>query len=169
MKQLRPALFICLFALSGFCQSPTAEVTGHINDTTGAAVPGTEVQITNVNTGARWQTMTNDSGNYSISLLPPSTYRLTVSRSGFKTLTRGDFDLVVSQVARLDFTLEVGAISETVQVIPALLLLIAIVRLTARRQTVPGLDRLRKPATSSPSSLPSILPRDSPVGGKPPS
>ena len=116
MNRLLLPLFALCFAVSAFGQSSTAEVTGRISDATGAFIPGAQIQLTNVNTMARWQATTNDSGNYSLSLLPPGTYRLTATKQGFKTVTRGDFDLAVSQVARLDLSLEIGAVSENVLV-----------------------------------------------------
>ncbi len=97
-------------------QTPTAQITGRITDPTGAVVPKAEVEVTNVDTGIRWQTTSNESGYYTLPVLPPGNYRLTVRQQGFKPMTRSGVSLVVDQVARIDFTLEVGGVTETVEV-----------------------------------------------------
>ena len=72
--------------------------------------------MVNTGTGLEWQTKSNESGNYAFSILPPGAYRVTVRKEGFEAAVRNDIELTVSQVARLDFTLKVGATTEVVEV-----------------------------------------------------
>src|SRR5215831_18583741 len=112
--------FLLLVALLFICApvafSQTAQVTGRVNDPNDAVVPGTKVIATNQGTGLKRETVTNDDGYYTIPLLPPGSYELTVQKDGFKPISRSGITLQVEQVARLDFKLEIGATSETVQV-----------------------------------------------------
>jgi hypothetical protein len=66
-------------------QQPTAEITGIITDSSGAAVPGAAIDVLNVNTGLHWNASSNGSGNYSFSVLPPGSYQLEIKREGFET------------------------------------------------------------------------------------
>ncbi len=111
-------LLVSVSFLAVRCQAQlaTAQVTGLITDPTGAAVPNAQVEVTNVETGTYWQTTSNDSGYYTISLLPPGNYRLAVRMAGFKSINRSGVILDVAQLARIDFTLEVGGVTETVEI-----------------------------------------------------
>ena len=80
--------------------------------------PGVGVEIVQVSTGVKWEVRTNADGYYTQALLPPSSYRLTVSLTGFKQEVR-NVTLEVGQVSRLDFTLQVGSQTETVEVTAA--------------------------------------------------
>src|ERR1019366_2670399 len=93
----------------------TAEITGRIVDASGSVTPGVNVEIRNVNTNAKWDVVTNGEGYYTQALLPPDDYRVTVRLAGFKQEAR-NVRLEVQQVSRLDFKLEVGAVSETIEV-----------------------------------------------------
>jgi len=105
-------LFIC--APAAFSQ--TAQVTGRVSDPNESVVQGARVTTTNLGTGLKRETVTNDDGYYAIPLLPPGSYQVTVQKDGFKPISRTGLTLQVEQVARLDFTLEIGAASETVQI-----------------------------------------------------
>jgi hypothetical protein len=94
----------------------TAQVTGRVTDTSGGVVVGTEVVVTNMGTGLRWEVNTNDAGYYTAPLLPPGKYQILAQKQGFKPVSRSGITLQVGQVARIDFILEVGAVSETVSV-----------------------------------------------------
>ena len=113
MKRLGLAI-LAAFSLSG--QTPTGQFTGQVQDPSGAAVPEAKVSITNLGTGIRRETATNASGNYSAPLLSPGEYRLVVQKEGFRPVSRSGVTLQVDQVLRIDFTLELGAVSETVEV-----------------------------------------------------
>jgi hypothetical protein len=96
----------------------TSELTGRIADASGSPVTGAAVEILQLSTDVKWDTRTNADGYYTQALLPPSDYRVTVRLTGFKQEAR-NLTLEVNQVARLDFKLEVGSVSETVEVTAA--------------------------------------------------
>ena len=109
------------FTLLGFtcvisAQTTTAELTGTIADASKAAVAGAALVVTNVETGAKRDTVSNDAGNYVVPLLPPGSYQVTVQKAGFRQVTRSGVILQVGQVARVDFTLDLGAVSDSVVV-----------------------------------------------------
>src|SRR4029077_18094700 len=82
-------------------------------------VANATVELRNQNTGIRQQTTTNRDGIYSLPSLQPGTYGATVQAPGFKTQTYPGIILNVAQRASLDFTLQIGAVSETVTVVGA--------------------------------------------------
>src|SRR5215471_17732220 len=92
------------------------EITGQVTDATGAAAPGAAVTITNVRTNAVRATVTTESGDYSFPSVPPGAYDVKVERQGFKTESTKNVEVQVQQTVRLDFTLQVGQISESVEV-----------------------------------------------------
>ena len=108
-------LFIGVFAASGWAQEAAA-VSGSVKDSTGAVLPGATLKLTSKSQGTVRQQFTNEAGVYQFTFLPPGTYDVEISMQGFKTLTRPDLTLTVAQNARLDFTLEVGAVTDTVTV-----------------------------------------------------
>src|SRR5882762_2813574 len=97
-------------------QSPTATVNGLVRDPSGAVVPGAEVQLINEQTNTRYPARTNREGIYSVPNLPPGTYRIQVSKVGFKTIDKPDIILNVLDARAINFDLPVGAASETVTV-----------------------------------------------------
>src|SRR5579885_1851187 len=110
-----------LWLLAIFIAAPAlgqtfGEITGRITDSTGAAVPQANVSVTNVNTNAVRQTLSNESGDYSFPSLPPGVYNLKVERQGFKTEAAQNIQVQVQQTVRLDFALQVGQVSESVEV-----------------------------------------------------
>jgi hypothetical protein len=92
------------------------EITGMVTDATKAVIPGVEVVATNTGTGVSRNALSESTGLYRIPLLPPGTYTVKATMTGFKTAVRQGITLSVGQVARVDLTLEVGNISETVTV-----------------------------------------------------
>jgi len=97
-------------------QADTGRITGTITDTSGAAVPGANVVVENEGTALRRGLTTAESGNYTAALLPPGTYRVTVQKEGFQAADQSNIKLDVDQVARIDFILQLGEVSETIKV-----------------------------------------------------
>jgi Carboxypeptidase regulatory-like domain len=93
-----------------------ATVNGRVIDASGAAMPGATVTAVNAETGIRNAVTTGPEGLYAIPLLPPGRYTITVEMSGFRSQTKSGITLDVQQTARIDFTLAVGGVSETVDV-----------------------------------------------------
>jgi hypothetical protein len=120
MKRLKIAHSLLLFVLwltSGvIAWAQTAQVTGRVSDASGAVVPGAQITLTNQATGSKRETVANDEGYYTVPLLPPGTYEINVTASGFRAVVQSGVVLNVEQVARLDFTLQPGAVNETVNI-----------------------------------------------------
>jgi hypothetical protein len=74
---MRTVILSLLLAIFAFGQNPTAQLTGTVTDVSGATVPGTKLQITNVDTGVALQTESNADGVYVFPVLPPGNYRLS--------------------------------------------------------------------------------------------
>jgi hypothetical protein len=91
-------------------------VNGAVLDSSGAVVANVMVTATNAATSARRSVVTNEQGLYNLPFLDPGTYDIQVQKEGFRTVNRQGIKFDVAQVARLDFTLEVGAVSEQVTV-----------------------------------------------------
>src|SRR5512134_1968192 len=109
---------LVLFALSAtiaFSQV-TASLSGVITDETGASVPSARIALTNTDTGVSRDATSNETGLYQFPLLQPGTYSLAVQKDGFKQVTREGVRLEVNQAARIDFAMQVGAVTETVEV-----------------------------------------------------
>jgi len=100
--------------LSG--QSPNGIINGLVLDPTGGVIAGAEIRIANDATGVQYVGKTNGEGIYVVTNLPPGTYRLQVSKIGFKTLIKPNIILNVQDSLAVNFTLPVGAASEVVTV-----------------------------------------------------
>jgi outer membrane receptor protein involved in Fe transport len=114
IRSLFLALLASISVTTAFSQ--TAQVTGRISDQAGAVVPNAQITVTNVNTELSRQAVSNSEGYFTIPLLPPGEYRVAVKRDGFKPLVQSSVTLQVEQVLRLDYTMEAGALNETVNV-----------------------------------------------------
>jgi Carboxypeptidase regulatory-like domain/TonB dependent receptor len=91
-------------------------LTGTVHDSVGAVIPGVSVKLRNAGTAQEFTEQTNDAGGYTFSTLPPGTYDLTISATGFRGLTRRDVAITVNVVRREDVTLELGQVSESITV-----------------------------------------------------
>jgi hypothetical protein len=100
----------------GYAQTNFGSIVGAVADASGAQIPGAEVVVTNNGTNAKFTTKTGSGGTYSVLNLNPGTYTVTVALTGFKTTTSGQVDVTVGGTARIDVTLQLGDISETVNV-----------------------------------------------------
>jgi hypothetical protein len=105
-----------LFFLAVPLLSQTAQVAGRVSDPLGAVVPGANIRITNVATGVARNTQANTDGYYTIALLQRGGHSTIVEQKGFKTITRSGITLEVDQRAEINFTLEVGSVSESIVV-----------------------------------------------------
>ncbi|MGC1130974.1 MAG: carboxypeptidase regulatory-like domain-containing protein [Candidatus Acidiferrales bacterium] len=123
MRFKRLSWIATLIALAGFClpnfataQSVvTGGLTGSITDASGAVVVGATVNLKNLTTDETQTTTTGGSGIFTLSLLKPGDYTITVSHDGFKTLTQ-TVTVALGQVAVVNAKLETGSISTTVEV-----------------------------------------------------
>ncbi|HMF76167.1 MAG TPA: carboxypeptidase regulatory-like domain-containing protein [Bryobacteraceae bacterium] len=97
-------------------QENGATVTGQVLDSSGAGVVGATVTARNVETGFQRVVVTNESANYTLPILPIGSYEITSEKQGFEKLIKTGVVLQVDQHARVDFTLQVGATTNSVQV-----------------------------------------------------
>src|SRR5690348_11793253 len=89
---------ISLFAVAAaFAQGDRGNITGTVVDPAGAVIANITVEAKNVDSGGRYETVTTDTGNYTISELPPGSYELKITASGFKTLIRGPLEVGARQ------------------------------------------------------------------------
>lgn len=115
--------FICLTLLAILALAQNSGIQGLVLDPTGAAVPDASVTITNVDTGVTTTVRTNERGFYTAPLLPQGTYRISVEKTGFSSVSRDNLKLDVNQTLRADFELKVGTVAETIEVSAAAALL----------------------------------------------
>ena len=110
---------ILIFPAIAMAQSGLGSITGHVSDSTGAAIPGAKVTVTNIATGISIDTSTNGSGIYLVQQLNPGQYRVEAIAPRFKTTVRDGLTLDVDANLGIDLKLQVGASSETVTVTAA--------------------------------------------------
>jgi len=117
MSQRLWSLALLVFAcLPLAAQVDHASLSGTVTDASGAVIQGASVETVSAETGFRRQTITGMSGTYQIPGLPIGTYTVTFTRQGFKPTEVKGVDLVVGQPRTIDARLQVGAMSETVEV-----------------------------------------------------
>jgi hypothetical protein len=110
-------LGLCLLVPSRLVsQSTNATINGMVADTAGRAIVAVDLEIVSDATGVHYSGKTNGSGNYTVSVLPPGRYTIQASKIGFKTIITPGIVLNVQSALALNFTLPVGATSETVTV-----------------------------------------------------
>jgi hypothetical protein len=112
-------LLLCALPAAAFAQQETATISGTITDATGAIVPNAVVIVTNVQTGISVRTEATEAGTYVVPSLRPGDYSIAVERKGFQKTVRTGVTLQVAQVARIDVTLQTGALTEAVEVVGA--------------------------------------------------
>src|SRR5262249_11620161 len=111
---------ISLAALTGTLsaepQTNTAQISGSIKDTSGALLPGASVVAVHSGTGFRSEQLTDGAGNFLLTNLPVGDYSVSAELQAFKRTTQVSITLLIGQTAKLDFTLEVGLVTEEVLV-----------------------------------------------------
>lgn len=100
-------------------QTSSGTIVGHIQDASGAAVPGTQVTVTNLGTSISFHYTTDSSGDYYLPSLLPGRYRVEAEKTGFKKEVADAVTVNVNQTVREDFTLQVGQTTQTVEVTAA--------------------------------------------------
>ena len=119
-KQILKLLCIAMLVLTGSegarAQSVNSAVQGTAADSSGAAVPGADVVLTNVNTGISLKGQTDHDGTYSFPSVPLGLYNLTVSKEGFASYELSNINVIVGQRATENATLSVASTKQTVTV-----------------------------------------------------
>jgi len=110
-------LAVALLAPAAAGQTPEAHLTGLVTDITGSVIPRAAVVVVDARRHIERRVLTNGSGYYRVPFLKPGEYRVLVFKEGFHPMRLDRIRLEVGQVARLDFVLRVGTITETVRVV----------------------------------------------------
>lgn len=97
-------------------QAVNGTVVGTITDPSGGLLPGVQVTITDVGTGTSRSTTTDASGYYTFPNLAPGTYSVKVQKEGFSSTQRSGIELLVNSTERVDLSLQVGQVNQTVEV-----------------------------------------------------
>ena len=116
MTGVRIAAALFVLTAAAFSQTITGSITGTVADPSGAAIPGARVTATNLGTSLKNAAESNAAGVYSLLFLPIGSYQLDVEAPNFKRVSLGPFKLEVDQVVRIDPKMEVGAVSQSVEV-----------------------------------------------------
>ena len=121
-KRGRRAMFVSLFAIallaprSSQAQVLYGSMVGHVKDSSEASVPDASITIRNTETNQSRATKTNDAGDYTFPTIASGPYELTVNKPGFTTVTRTAVAVATNNITRVDLTLQVGAVAESVMV-----------------------------------------------------
>ena len=120
LQRLLPVLaLVCL--LASFSRSANAQVAfgsmvGNVTDASGGGISGASVNITLIQTNDSRTVMTNEAGGYTIATVTPGTYRVEITKAGFRTFVASDILVNQNNVVRVDAQLQVGALSEKIEV-----------------------------------------------------
>ena len=115
-RLLTAALLAASLAMPALAQESRATITGRVLDTSDAIVAGAKVHAINLQTGLSGTVVSNESGSFVIPFQLPGAYRVTVEMSGFKTYAQDDVRLRVNDTLDLRIRLELGNVTETVNV-----------------------------------------------------
>lgn len=115
----RSGLLLLAFSLllsSSLLGQSDASLSGTIRDSTGGAIPGVVVEITNLETGAQRRQITDEAGRYDAITLSVGQYQLRAEKSGFREAVKSGIALAVGQRETVDVVLQVGDVKQTVEV-----------------------------------------------------
>ena len=107
---------MCLLTTSLMWAQQNATVVGTITDPSGSVIPGVAITVTNVNTGVTSTGSTNSAGLYRVENLIPGQYTVAAEAKGFEKALRTAFTLEVAQTATIDLSLQLGSVTQTVEV-----------------------------------------------------
>src|SRR5262245_28258507 len=110
------SIFLIVMSCGVVWGQATAQMSGAVADQSGAVLPGVEVTATQTATGVSRMTVTNETGYYVLPNLPLGPYRLEVSLPGFRTFVRTGIVLEVGSSPTINVVLEIGQVSEQVEV-----------------------------------------------------
>src|SRR5690242_9206427 len=114
--QIRSLIVVFVLSALSVLGQTFGDITGQVADASHSAVAESMVTLTNTSTNATRQATSNAEGLYTFTAVPPRTYNIKVEHPGFKSATSKNGDVHVQQTVRLDFTLEVGQVTESLQV-----------------------------------------------------
>ncbi|MCI0392733.1 MAG: TonB-dependent receptor [Acidobacteria bacterium] len=97
-------------------QAITGRLVGTVQDANQGAVPNAKVTVTNQNTGISWELQTDSQGNYIAPSLPSGAYKITIAATGFRQAVASNIGVNVAQTTRVDVTMELGKVEESVEI-----------------------------------------------------
>jgi len=97
-------------------QNIRGAIVGNVTDSSGAVIPGAQITVTNQGTGIAVKATTDAAGTYTVPDLLAGTYQVSAAKEGFKTFQFSGIRLLTGQTARQDVVLEVGGVTQTVEV-----------------------------------------------------
>ncbi|HET8549326.1 MAG TPA: TonB-dependent receptor, partial [Bryobacteraceae bacterium] len=112
-------LVVVLLAMRGVSQTPTGTLQGVVQDASGGAIPEVRITITNQSTGETRQLQSDSTGRYVQPFLLPAFYTVTAEKTGFRSVRQENIKIDVAQNRSVDFTLEIGAVTQEVSVVAA--------------------------------------------------
>ena len=116
MRRILPLVFAWLvFVYAPAGAQTLGTITGEVKDASGALIPGATVSATNTGTNAAREMPSNEAGIFTFTALPPGPYVVKAELQGFKTSQQA-IELHVEQTVRVNFTMEIGTLSETAEV-----------------------------------------------------
>src|SRR5262245_55118986 len=117
IRRMSPlALALIWFCAVAGAQENRATIVGTVTDPQGNALPNATIKATNTETNTTSATTSNESGIYTLPFLPVGRYQITISANGLKTVVRNGVELRVGDRIQLNFSMEVGAVTETVKI-----------------------------------------------------
>src|SRR6185369_3747780 len=116
MKFLSVCVLAATLAGASFAQTTTATLEGQVQDVQGAVIPRAELVVTNVDTGQTYKTVSDEKGHWVLASMPAATYRVTGSAQGFRKTTVENAKLDAGVPATVNLTLELGSVTETIEV-----------------------------------------------------
>ena len=109
-------LVLTATATSLFGQAFTGSISGLVTDASSAVVAGAAITVTDIDKNSNYRTTSNATGFYAVSQLPPGNYRVTAELQGFRRFVADHLPLTTQQRVTLDISMEVGSVTEQVQV-----------------------------------------------------
>lgn len=164
--------FLLAYSLALFAplhaQIDKASIVGRIQDASGASISGAVVEVTRVSTNQTFKALTTDTGDYTVVNLPADVYDVRAASPGFKTVLRKAIKLEIGQALRVDFSLGVGEVTETVSVVseaPVLKTESPELGQVVDNKTVIGLPVRSRDFMAFASMVPGAMPSRGSIGG----
>ena len=109
-------LFLALALRPAVAQVLFGSIVGSVTDASGGAVPGATVTVTQTETNEKRETTTNEAGGFTLSTVRTGTYKVSITKEGFKTYTIDNIPVSVNTVVRVDAGLQIGTQSQTIEI-----------------------------------------------------